>query len=288
MLGRDHSSEHASKALMISPPDRVHGHFRYQHLNAALLGVQSADLLYSAQNSRFERANVLPIFPLQQSRVVSRVVRQIASVATGRRHAFRTVTPECLGTSLMRQCEDCLAISMTCFSPSTLPVTFLEAADQLRCALDATFHSMVDYYPSLSLSRAQRDIAERLEYQALRRCSLLVYSSDWAARSAVAHYGIAKERVTVLPSGANLWRGIHEQTCCAGSSADRGQLRLLFVGKEWQRKGGDIALETARASAKCRAQSDADSRMPASSPGGWSYNGQDPWGTEYGSQRAAR
>ena len=113
---------------------------------------------------------------------------------------------------------------------------------------------MVDYYPSFSLlSRAQRDAAEKLEYQALRRCSLLVYSSDWAARSAVAHYGIAKERVTRPAVRCKLRRGEYTSKRAALDRAPLARtIRLLFVGKEWQRKGGDIAFETMRLVAACR------------------------------------
>ena len=231
---------------MISHPSRMTIAYIY-HLNAALPGTQSGRPFSILRELR-ERANVLPIFPLQQTRVVSRVVRQIASVATGRRYLSDRhpgMLRDFANEAMRRLSSDQYDIV---FSPSTLPVTFLEAARPVTVCADATFHSMVDYYPSFSfLSRAQRDIAERLEYQALRRCSLLVYSSDWAARSAVAHYGIAKERVTVLPSGANFGaENTRANVLRWIERRSRDNLRFLFVGKEWQRKGGDIAFETVR------------------------------------------
>jgi glycosyltransferase involved in cell wall biosynthesis len=217
------------------------------HLNAALPGIQSGRP-FSILRQFHEHANVLPIFPLQQTRAVARLVRQLVAAATCRRYLsdrHPAMLRDFANEAMRRLSSDHYDIV---FSPSTLPVTFLETTRPVTVCADATFHSMVDYYPSFSfLSRAQRDAAEKLESQALRRCSLLVYSSDWAARSAIAHYGIAKDRVTVLPSGANFGaENTRANVLRWIERRSRDNLRLLFIGKEWRRKGGDIAFETMR------------------------------------------
>lgn len=106
---------------------------------------------------------------------------------------------------------------------------------------DATFRGVVDSYPEFSnLSRASRRLGERLERAAIARADLLVYPSEWAAESAVRDYGAERSRILVAPFGANL-----DTLPQAAPSEPRcgGALRLLFVGKEWERKGGDTALE---------------------------------------------
>ncbi len=82
----------------------------------------------------------------------------------------------------------------------------------------------------------------------MSRARLAVYPSEWAARSAIEDYGTDPARVAVIPFGANLgrgnsraevWRWIDERP--------RDCLRLLFVGRHWGRKGGEIVVQTALA-----------------------------------------
>lgn len=82
--------------------------------------------------------------------------------------------------------------------------------------------------------------SDQLEAQLAARADLMVYSSDQiAARAArdLNHPGLAVETV---PFGVNFDH--LPETCPQKPSLER--LNLLFVGVDWERKGGDIALET--------------------------------------------
>ncbi|MEM9882281.1 MAG: glycosyltransferase family 4 protein [Planctomycetota bacterium] len=84
--------------------------------------------------------------------------------------------------------------------------------------------------------------SEEVERRALRRADAAVYASGWAAASAVEHYDADPAKVHVVPFGANIaGDGLPPETI-AGRGLD-GPLRLLYIGKYWQRKGGDIAVE---------------------------------------------
>jgi glycosyltransferase involved in cell wall biosynthesis len=68
-------------------------------------------------------------------------------------------------------------------------------------------------------------------------------ASDWNKNSAINDYGINPRKISVAPCGANLdivpaTENLQPYTT--------GPFRLLFLGVEWDRKGGDIALETFR------------------------------------------
>lgn len=134
------------------------------------------------------------------------------------------------------------------FSPGTLPLAYLRANQPIIFSSDCTFRSMVGYYPEFSrLSGLQLRDFEQAERAAIRKSSLLVYASDWAAHSAIKHYGAPPERVAAIPSGANLGadnRRCEVETFIATRPA--GHLHLLFVGKDWTRKGGPLGLETVR------------------------------------------
>jgi glycosyltransferase involved in cell wall biosynthesis len=92
------------------------------------------------------------------------------------------------------------------------------------------------------LTRAARDIAERLERNTIARADLVLYPSEWAAESAIKDYGADRARVHVIPWGANL-----EEAPDRASVLGRrkpGPCRLLFIGANWQEKGADTAVET--------------------------------------------
>ena len=65
-----------------------------------------------------------------------------------------------------------------------------------------------------------------------------IYPSHWAARSAIEDYGADPAKVHVVPYGANLANppADSEVLECARS---RARCQLLFMGREWQRKGGE-------------------------------------------------
>ena len=115
-----------------------------------------------------------------------------------------------------------------------LPIVYLSGT---------TFRLMNGYYPYLSnLVAASVREGDMIEGRAIRKASLLLYPSDWAARSAQRDYGADASKIHVLPYGANLDEVAPRETVLARKAS--GECRLLFLGVEWNRKGGDIAFET--------------------------------------------
>lgn len=134
------------------------------------------------------------------------------------------------------------------FSPGSLPITYLETTLPIAVWTDATFASMVDFYPAFSgLPASVREKGHAAERAALERCSLAIYSSEWAAARARADYGLPPEKVRVVPFGANLFREpARSEVQTALASRGLEACRLLFVGVEWERKGGPLAVAVAR------------------------------------------
>lgn len=106
---------------------------------------------------------------------------------------------------------------------------------------DTTFDAVRGAYPVFSrLSPRFAALAERGEHDVIRRARLCSFSSEWAARSAIEAYGADPGRVSNTSWGCNMdWV---EPTPAAVVPAD--ECRLLFIGVDWQRKGGDVVLET--------------------------------------------
>ncbi|HVC47840.1 MAG TPA: glycosyltransferase family 4 protein [Terracidiphilus sp.] len=133
------------------------------------------------------------------------------------------------------------------FSTSSIPGTRVRPEVPVVFWTDANFHVMRGYYRSNHSAHTER--ATRLQDEAaLRGARFACYASDWAA--AEARKLTEPERVKVLPlgpnlplehSGADVEQWIRERVRHTAKSCT-----LLFVGVEWERKGGAIAVETAR------------------------------------------
>lgn len=114
---------------------------------------------------------------------------------------------------------------------------------------DGTWKSMVDYYESWSgLDRRSERIGEAAERQAFAKAGHAVFASDWAAQSAIHDYGFPAERISVAPLGGmtTSQSDAAELDATAARRLER-PLRLLWVGMEWERKGGQVAIDAARA-----------------------------------------
>ena len=86
-----------------------------------------------------------------------------------------------------------------------------------------------------------------LERRALKQASLVCYSSQWAADLARTDYGTAPDKLVVIPFGANYPCPPSRAETVRHAPALDGKCRLLFVGVEWVRKGGEIAYATMEA-----------------------------------------
>jgi glycosyltransferase involved in cell wall biosynthesis len=130
-------------------------------------------------------------------------------------------------------------------SPGTVAVSALSPEANFVFWTDATFGGLIGFYPEFS-SLCRRSIRDghRMEQRALDQCSLALYSSEWAARTAIDLYGADPAKVHVVPFGANFASDlatseVHEVI----DERPLDRCELLFVGVDWQRKGGDVAVE---------------------------------------------
>ncbi len=130
------------------------------------------------------------------------------------------------------------------FAPgSTTEVAFMHTDIPLVLFEDATFASLRDYYPQYSnlskrIVRNMNDLADR----AIQKADLIIYESSWAARSAIEDYHADPGKVYAVPPGANLKHAPAKEMVEQKKKSQH--CRLLFIGFDWKRKGGDIAFET--------------------------------------------
>ena len=117
-------------------------------------------------------------------------------------------------------------------------IAFLSDRWPLVLCAGALFGTIAAYYPEFSrLSSSAVRQGDRQERRIIDRDAEIVLATDWAARAAADYYEVDLDRFTVIPMGANL--------AVAPTPPPRrvaGPLRLLFVGRDWPRKGGPFVL----------------------------------------------
>lgn len=127
------------------------------------------------------------------------------------------------------------------------PIAYLTCRQPLAFIADATFPVIKDFYHDYSnLSRQTIRNSLAMEQSALNRCAAALYSSEWAAQSAIRDYHARPEKVHVVPYGANIEDTRSEEDIERLLLQRISPLKLLFAGVDWYRKGGDVALEVTR------------------------------------------
>jgi glycosyltransferase involved in cell wall biosynthesis len=129
-------------------------------------------------------------------------------------------------------------------APDCVPETaFLQTGIPILLILDITFLLQHNYYPEYSnLLAFSAHQAEIIEQAAFRNASKLLFETPWAAHSAIEDYSISSQKVRAIGIGANLDHIPPREQVLTKKPSE--QCRLLFIGVDWQRKGGDIVYET--------------------------------------------
>ncbi|HEX9952118.1 MAG TPA: glycosyltransferase family 4 protein [Rubricoccaceae bacterium] len=204
--------------------------------------------MHRALAAHVDRVSV--VTPLSFGPTVSRATaRAVASRLRGRPHSrYHTVAA---ADALAEQTADAIARLRpdAVLSPSSLPFARLEQTGiPVAFWTDLTFEAAMFLYDGYA-ALPDADIAEalRLDTDAIRR-SHAFYASAYAARSAIAYSGADPEHVRVVPFGANL-DIIPTEAEVAGAIGARpaGACDMLFLGVDWYRKGGDVAVQVADA-----------------------------------------
>ena len=116
---------------------------------------------------------------------------------------------------------------------------FLRTKKPIVFYSDATAYLMNNYYWKNCLPLSFK-IACLLEKKASRKASLNIRASQWAVESVVKDCKCNPSRCVVLEYGAN----IDESDIRPNTPYKGGVLKILFSGVEWERKGGDVAVQT--------------------------------------------
>ncbi len=106
---------------------------------------------------------------------------------------------------------------------------------------DATYHLMWNYYWFNIPKRVARAY-EKLEKVALDKAKIIFYPSHWAMSSAISDYNQSPQKIHLAYFGPNL----RDDRITPHSFSHKESLDLLFVGVDWERKGGQVAVDACK------------------------------------------
>jgi glycosyltransferase involved in cell wall biosynthesis len=134
-------------------------------------------------------------------------------------------------------------------APQMNPIAFLDCQQPIVLWTDAVYSSLVGFYPAFN-NHSRQTIAQgnKITQASLSRCKLAIFSSDWAARAAIELYGAERHKVKVVPFGANLsFQPSFAEVQTWIKARSKKTIKLLFIGKRWEQKGGPLVLKVAKA-----------------------------------------
>ncbi|HTA27140.1 MAG TPA: glycosyltransferase family 4 protein [Bacteroidia bacterium] len=123
-------------------------------------------------------------------------------------------------------------------------IPYLKTALPIAYIGDSTVKSSMNYHRALSnmlaFSSTETIATERL---AFNRANFLIFSSEWAANSAINDFKINPDKVFVAPFGPNMETSTLPPGELALSKRKGTDCRLFFIGVNWIDKGGSIAFD---------------------------------------------
>lgn len=201
---------------------------------------------YLAQSLQKYCGEVSHIGPLSafSEMLVGRVTHKSAQLFLHKNYAFRHTyaVSKCYAKTIEKRLAKQPFDVIFALSGST-EIAFLETSIPIVLVEDANFAVLCGYHQHfsslLNLSAYQIDDIQK---RSISKAEMILYPTNWAAKAAVEVYHANKENTYVIPFGANIEKiPMKEKVLIKRQS---NQCRLLFVGVNWERKGGDIALET--------------------------------------------
>jgi glycosyltransferase involved in cell wall biosynthesis len=125
------------------------------------------------------------------------------------------------------------------FTINTVAMAYCQSQFPLVCRLDTTLMGHHVQWPIFSEFEYRRMLA--WEKKSVRRASLVITYSEWSAGILQDYYHVPRERILVIPDPASLPPQVVPQKVDSRSN-EMSPLHLLLVGRDYDRKGIDIAI----------------------------------------------
>lgn len=206
----------------------------------------SCSLYYMAQSLQKHCGDITCINPLPypDPTFLSKVRAKSSRVFLKRRYIHEaSISRARYGSQIVSQKLSGQPFDVIVAAAAEQAIAYLETEIPVVLVGDATFIQLFDYLPYYTHlnKRSMREVRS-IEQRVFAKARASIFSSEWAARSAIEDYHVDPQHVYAVPFGTNL--DSIPGTDIAGNRKRSEKCSLLFMGVDWARKGGDIALET--------------------------------------------
>lgn len=161
-------------------------------------------------------------------------------VFTGKKYVFDygLIIAWFYGRHYSRQLRDKYDFKFVFVPAGLTEIAFLKTNIPIISFGDCSTLQLFDYYPSLkNVSRVSIREVDYVEQKAFDKIALAFFSSSWASEFVKEHFKI--KNVAIVPFGSNILK----RSEIRGRKLSENGCHLLFVGVDWERKGGDVALK---------------------------------------------
>ncbi len=135
------------------------------------------------------------------------------------------------------------------FSPGSMNLAFVKSKVKKIIYIDATFINLLnssDWYKSYSKRKIEEYFI--IEKKIFENCDKILVTTDWVKSSLIDDYFIESERIEIIPFGANIdiSKINFEKINYSIENKEFNELKLVFIGVDYKRKGLDLVLETVK------------------------------------------
>lgn len=200
--------------------------------------------LFETLKHRFEE--VIPFGPLEDgtAKTIGRGKSFLLQKTTGKR--FDYSHSSALSKNYAKQIQAKIKVHQPeiLFAPTAATIIAnLETNIPIISLSDATMAVMIDYYTGYTnLTSSSKKQALEIEQKAIDKSTYCIYPSEWAANSAIKDFNASPSKIIRIPLGANLHQLPQKEEL--NFKKDLNRINFLFLGVEWERKGGPLVVET--------------------------------------------
>jgi glycosyltransferase involved in cell wall biosynthesis len=110
---------------------------------------------------------------------------------------------------------------------------------------DATFKNLIGFYAGYSnLSEFTIKYGHLVQKEAFELSDAIIFSSDWAIQTAQSHYGVNPDKLFKIPFASNLKSApTKDEIVEIIKNKVHNPIIFLFLAGDWERKGGNEAVE---------------------------------------------
>lgn len=131
------------------------------------------------------------------------------------------------------------------FSSGSLQMSRVKTKVPVLIFTDAVIDDMIGYYPEYTgINSICMRMAQNGEKRAILNATKVVFASEWPIETAVKKYDNNRQKYVCINIGANINDSVKRNELDEIlKRRHKNKISLLFVGVDWIRKGGAIALE---------------------------------------------